>query len=89
MVNHMKNWILKRGKLAGGLSLLLALSLTVSLVVSALAVPLFDNVFWGTVSVCTTLVDEGTVVSARIEGVEVASTTVVHLHLRYLASKTI
>ena len=75
----MKTRILKRGKLAGGFSLLLALSLIASLALSAMVgaqPPPPDNNFYGTVSICSTLVDEGTVVSARIEDVEVATTTV-------------
>ena len=75
----MKTRILRRGKLAGGFSLLLTLSLIASLTVSAMVgaqPPPPDNNFWGTVSICSTLVDEGTVVTAKIDGIDVATTTV-------------
>ena len=67
----------KLRRLAGALGLLLALSLLVSLGPTwVLAVPPQPHQFYGNVTICGAPAPEGTVVSARIGGIEYASTTV-------------
>ena len=61
---------LRKDKLAGGLGLLLALGLIVALAVPALAIPPQPHQFYGTVTIDTALAPEGTIVSARIGGLE-------------------
>ena len=75
----MKTGIVNRKlrRLAGALGLLLALSLLVSLGPTwVLAVPPQPHQFYGNVTICGAPAPEGTVVSARIGGIEYASTTV-------------
>ncbi|MFC1969201.1 InlB B-repeat-containing protein, partial [Chloroflexota bacterium] len=71
----MKNKMKRSGILAGGVSLLLALALMLASS-PVLAVPQQPHQFWGSVSICDQQVEEGTVVSARIDGIEYASTIV-------------
>jgi len=78
----METGLLRKGKLAGGLGLLLALALIASLAMPALAaeppppIP-EDHKFWGSVTVCGELAEEGTVVTATIDGVADEWTSVV------------
>jgi len=72
----MKIRLRRSRKLAGGLGLLLALALMVSLAVPALAVEQQPHQFFGSVTVCgTPAVEEGTVVSALIGGIEYPGST--------------
>jgi uncharacterized repeat protein (TIGR02543 family) len=80
----MKTGLRKSGKLAGGFGLLLALALTISLAMPALAVPQSPHQFYGSVTICGTPVEPGTVVSALIDGVAYpGSTTVVDADGKY------
>ncbi|GAH81771.1 unnamed protein product, partial [marine sediment metagenome] len=63
-------------KLAGGIGPLLALVLIVALAVPALAIPQPPHTFRGSVTICGAPAEEDTVVSARIDGTEYATTTV-------------
>ena len=67
---------IKRKRLAGILGCLLALILTLGLVTPALAIPQIPHQFWGEVTIGGVQAEEGTLVSAKIGGVEYASTTV-------------
>ncbi len=73
----MKTRLTKRGKLAGGLGLLLALALVVTLSLPAFAAgpPQRPHTFWGSASVCSTPA-VGAVFSAEIDSTVVATTTV-------------
>jgi len=66
----------RNSKLAGGLGLLLALSLIIALAVPVLAVPGPDAQFSGSAKVCNTAAAAGTVVSARIGSTQYGTTTV-------------
>ena len=68
--------IIKTKRLTRILGCLLALVLTLSLATPALAVPQIPHQFWGQVTIGGQLATEGTVVSAEIDGLEYASTTV-------------
>jgi len=64
------------GRLAGARRLLLVLTVIVNLTLPVLAMPMQPHQFYGSVSIGSTPAPEGTVVSARIGGIEYVSTTV-------------
>jgi len=68
--------IINTKRLTGILGCLLALILTISLATPALALPQIPHQFWGQVTIEGGQADEGTPVSAKIDGTEYASTTV-------------
>jgi len=72
----MKTRLLGKGKLAGGLGLLLALALLVSFTTPAFAFPQPPHTFKGSVTICGTQAEQDTVVSARINDIEYSTTEV-------------
>jgi len=67
--------VIKNKRLTGMLGCLLALVLTLSLAMPAMAVPQIPHAFYGSVTVGDGPAPDGTVVSAEIGGVEYARTT--------------
>ena len=70
----MKTGLTRNTKLAGGLGLLLALTLTLSLVLPAMAADPPDVMYFkGTAKICAIQAPENTIVEARIDGLIVAT----------------